>query len=156
MNEPSNLSRRDWFRLRVPRPNKSLGVDEAIVGKNALKPIAHPPNHDGLDLTQLPPMREAVLSHEQIRQLFKDVGELATDVVLMQKPKSGSSRATANRAEVRERLQLAEAALLGGSVPRLQIRYRWQDSLWIDTLTSIGNGFKLVRIAHQGLNPFNQ
>lgn len=149
MNEPSKLSRRDWFRLRAPKVNQFLGSESPTAKNDVLKPIEHPPNHDGLDLAQLPPMREAVLSVAQINTLFSDIGGLATDVQLMQRTRS-SARATAQQATNPEQLEFAKTSLLNGAIPRVQIRYRWKGSLWIDTLATQGTGlFKLVRIAHQ-------
>ena len=48
----------------------------------------------------------------------------------------------------REQLELAHDAILDGSVGKIQIRYRWQDSLWIDTLERKDDVFRLVRIVH--------
>ena len=149
--EKLNPTRRDWFRLRVPRENRMLGdCDNSAPQGHALQPIAHPPNHDGMDLSQLPPMREALLDKEQIAHLFSDIGSLASGVQLMQR-KRGSDRATAATANSSEQLEFAKNALLSGMVPRVQIRYRWQDALWIDTLTGAETGFKLIRIQHQSM-----
>ncbi|MEZ6093426.1 MAG: hypothetical protein R3C03_04190 [Pirellulaceae bacterium] len=148
MNQPKKLSRRDWFRLRVPRTNKSLGNEETTIERDVLTPIEHPPNHDGLDLAALPPMREAVLSIEQVESLFSDISDLATDIQLMQRTRN-ANRATAKHANSAEQLNVAKAAMLTGSIPRMQIRYRWEESLWIDTLSAQSDGvYKLVRIAH--------
>lgn len=151
MNESAKMSRRDWFRLR--RPDKDHGENLATekssaLSSSGLKPIAHPPNHDGLDLTELPPMREAILSREQVADLFSDVGKLATDVLLMRRG-SDSMRATVTKANTEEQLELAKAALLSGAVSRVQVRYSWQASQWIDTLQVQDGGYRLVRIMHR-------
>jgi len=148
MSESKNISRRDWFRLKVKRENRTLGNEPAQKQTDTLQPIEHPPNHDGLDLNELPPMRQADLSQEQVEALFGDIGGLATDVQLMQRA-TKSSRATAQNADTTKQLELAKTALLTGHVPRVQIRYRWKDSLWIDTLAAEQGSFKLIRIAHQ-------
>lgn len=159
MNESKNLSRRDWFRLRIPHQNQTLSepadvvgdddpnCDSAKIATDGLTPIAQPPNHDGLDLSELPPMREATLSDEQVAALFSDIKQLGTDVLLMQRS-TGTQLANASKADTDAKLDLAQAALLTGSVQRVQIRYRWRDSLWIDTLKIQSDGYHIVRIAH--------
>ena len=124
-------------RLKKPLKNDSAG----------LKPIAHPPNHDGLDLSELPPMREATLSVEEVNTLFDDIAQLGADVLLMQRTK-GVQRADASKADTKTKLGLAKSSLLSGEIQRLQIRYRWQDQQWIDTLKRETDGFHIVRIAH--------
>jgi hypothetical protein len=125
-----------------------LSENAQLAESQVLKPIEHPPNHDGLDLSELPPMREAILSVDQIQSLFTDIEQLATDVLLMQHS-SNSQRANVAKADTGNKLALAKHALLNGQLQKLQIRYRWQDSLWIDTLATQADGYRLVRIAHR-------
>lgn len=156
MNDQQKISRRDWFRLRKPeaenspethRRTQAMGTSSA-----GLEPVPHPVNHDGMDLAELPPMREAMLSTNQVQQLFADIESLASDILLMQRA-SPAQRATAARATSREQLAVAQAALLSGAIPRVQLRYRWQDANWIDTLEQREGRFRLVRIMHaNGLN----
>jgi hypothetical protein len=157
MAEGNKMSRRDWFRL-VPRRPESETPDNASrnaervaaptmgASTHGLKTIPHPENHDGMDLAELPPMREAFLSEDQVRQLFDDIESLATEVLLMQRP-VGSVRALGS-ASTAEQLRTALQSLLSGTVPRVQIRYHWQSSHWIDTLERHEAGIRLVRIAH--------
>lgn len=159
MSDSNRMSRRDWFRLaRRKKADGPKQSGESSIGDqaNALEPIEHPVNHDGMDLSQLPPMREATLTAEQVTQLFADIEALASDILLMQRS-SRSQRATASRATTVEQLHSAKDAILSGTIPRLQIRYRWDDADWIDTLQSDGEEFRLVRIQHVGLerNPTN-
>lgn len=100
-----------------------------------------------MDLSKLPPMREALLSAEQVSELFADIEQLGTETLLMQRS-SREVRANVTSADTAKNLQLAEAALLTGVIARIQIRYRWQDTLWIDTLESKPDGYRIVRIAH--------
>jgi len=150
MADDPKQPRPDWYRLQSadakgrPRPLSELAVGPGTPG---LKPIAHPENHDGLDLSQLPPMREAVLTEEDVRQLFSDIEALATDVLLMQRS-SPRSNAAASRANSSENLTTAKDALLSGGVRRLQLRYNWHNRAWIDTLEQRPEGIRLVRIAH--------
>jgi len=163
MANASKMSRRDWFRLR-PRPTESdtltdvaanaLPVEPPVAAEHSmgeaphgLQPISHPENHGGMNLTELPPMREALLSEEQVRQLFSDIESLATDVLLMQRS-ARSQRATASKATTAEQLRAAQESLLSGAVPRVQIRYHWQAANWIDTLECRDNGIRLIRITH--------
>lgn len=154
MSDDPQMSRRDWFRLRSARakrqPDSTGKASDVSIGREArgLQPIAHPENHDGLDLSQLPPMREAVLTADDVRQLFADVETLATDVLLMQRA-SRTANATASRVHASENLNAAMKALLTGDVRRIQLRYRWENTAWIDTLEMRTAGFRLVRIAHQ-------
>lgn len=150
MNNSQKMSRRDWFRLRKPQTNQTLGATPPNPPET-LKEIEHPPNHDGMDLSLLPPMREALLSTEQVEALFTDIAGLASDVQLMQRANK-AQRATAQAANTKEQLALAKTALVNGDVPRVQIRYRWEGSLWIDTLVNQeSQGFKLVRITHESV-----
>lgn len=162
MTDSPKLSRRDWFRLRTNAPSdqptqatrtRATGTEPNSMGEtqNGLQSIALPENHDGLDLSTLPPMREALLSPDQVRQLFADIEQLATDVLLMQRASSRGARATASKATSAAELSTAKEAVLSGSVTRLQIRYRWQDAAWIDTLEFRPDGFRLVRISHAGM-----
>lgn len=160
MTDSFKISRRDWFRLKLPLTNQGKAQEEnqiadrpaPLVGSGpatGLQPIEHPPNHDGMNLADLPPMRAAVLSTDEVAALFADIGQFGSDVQLMQRA-NDSSRATATTAKMGEQLELAKLALVTGTVPRLQIRYRWDGSLWIDTLKTQPDGFHLVRILHAG------
>ena len=158
MTASDTTSHRDWFRLRLRKslgdPGVQVQLDDSAskrsVGQTAagLQDIPHPENHDGMDLSELPPMREAVLSSEQVAHLFSDIEALGTDILLMQRA-SRSARATGSTATSKEQLQLARTSLLAAAITRLQIRYRWQDTAWIDTLEAKPDGYRLIRIAHR-------
>lgn len=62
MSESPKLSRREWFRLGQPHQNVLLEDGAQTTQQEVLKPVEHPPNHDGMNLAELPPMREALLS----------------------------------------------------------------------------------------------
>ena len=158
MSDSTKMSRRAWFRLRPPEPetepqptlesppekSRTASVGQTAVG---LADIAHPPNHDGMDLAELPPMREALLLAEQVSELFADIEQLGTEILLMQRA-SRDARANVSNADTARNLQIARTALLSGAIARIQIRYRWQDTLWIDTLESKPEGYRIIRIAH--------
>ncbi len=150
--EKETVTRRDWFRLKKTHENQLLTDKQQPRQQTVLKPIEHPTNHVGMDLKQLPPLCEAELSREQIAQLFRDIEHLASNIVLLQR-NSGGRSATGASTRSTEQLRLALELILRGDTPRLQIRYRWQDADWIDTLESkkAASGepsFRLVRISH--------
>ena len=163
--EDNKMNRRDWFRLSShrsdsqnaststptgPHTNEKPVARKPAIGTNAagLQPVEHPVNHDGMDLAKLPPMREAMLNHEEVQQLFSDISALGTNVLLMQRS-AQSPRATASKATSNEQLRTARESLLSGTIPRVQIRYHWQAANWIDTLTRKNDGFNLIRIVHR-------
>ncbi len=148
--QPAQVTRRDWFRLRT-NPVGQLLDSPVSENQAGLQPIAHPENHDGLDLTLLPPMREALLTPAQVGSLFEDINVLASDVQLMQR--SIELRQKATTLPVSTQLAVARDSLLTGQIPRLQIRYRWQEALWIDTLERRSDGVRLVRIQHLSSTP---
>ena len=155
MPDSNPMSRRDWFRLR-PQRSKSddSNCDNHFVGEKSrgLQPIDQPVNHGEMDLSELPPMREAILSYEDVRQLFSDIESLGSDILLMQKSPR-SRHASASKATAAEQLRAAQETLLTGSIPRVQIRYRWKDSNWIDTLENREDSVRLIRIAHRVTGP---
>ena len=124
------------------------GEKKRSMGSETLKPVEQPPNHHGMDLSELPPMREADLSLENVNSLIHDIKCLATDIQLLQH-KPGSPRANASHARTAKELDLAQLALTTGKIERIQIRYCWQESNWIDTLSVQAGGYRLVRIAHK-------
>lgn len=140
------LTRRDWFRLRRPASSQAAARPrkEQLLGEEqtrGLQPTEQPPNHDGMDLSELPPMHEALLTTDQVADLFADLAACATDVRLQ-------TRRRAPDGDLPSTLQHARERLLSGELPRLQIRYRWQESHWIDTLEHRSDGIRLVRIRH--------
>jgi hypothetical protein len=149
MRRQTDMSRRDWFRLRLPQQSQRLGAAETETSASpGLRAIEKPPNHDGMNLDDLPPLREASLSRAEVAALFDDIQSQASDVQLMQRRGASKTRADVN---AQATLAAAKEAFLGGNVKRLQIRYRWQDALWIDTLEQQGSATRLVRISHQGM-----
>lgn len=146
MGQNQKPSRRDWFRLmwkdseKVAEPQSEKNKEQPSVEKPVLNPVSQPVNHGGLDLSELPPMRQADLTEGQVNDLFSDVASCAKDVRLMMRSKNSAA----------SNLHSAKKAILSGSVSRLQIRYRWEGKYWIDTLQSIPGGFQLIRIAHPG------
>ena len=132
------MSRRDWFRLRRPKV-ELMGAEQ----RSPLRPTEQPPNHDGMDLSELPPMHEAILDDAQVRSLFTDIEECASEIRLIaRRGPETSKQQTAS-------LRLAADHFLSGRLSKLQIRYHWQSANWIDTLEQQPQGFRLVRIQHR-------
>lgn len=150
------MSRRDWFRLVHDRAHSDTQSTGATVedhkhgmghAQHTLRPVAHPQNHGGINLTELPPLREGLLSEDQVQQLFADIESLASDIQLMQRWPD-AQRASALAFTTMELLRTAQRHLLSGAIPRIQIRYHWQAVNWIDTLERRDAGIRLVRIRH--------
>jgi len=141
-NQQPQMSRRDWFRLRKsvapPEPQTKLGDQPQI----PLAATEEPVNHGGVDLSALPPMHEALLNASDVASLFADLGQHATAVQLI------ARRSVGVAPDQSEKLSAARDQLLDGTVRKLQIRYQWDSSRWIDTLERQPDGFRLVRIQH--------
>lgn len=165
----SHVSRRDWFRLRL-RNGETQAVSEcrqvdseipvldpslngSYFQKVPLAPMPAPPNHTGLDLSQLPPVSEAILDSQELDSLLDDIGQLTTHVSLKHRglgdrlPPQSQPQAP-NELDVQGQLELARNGLKSGVLQRLQIRYTWQDASWIDTLETKSPGYRIVRIRH--------
>ncbi|QDU82341.1 hypothetical protein Pla110_40960 [Polystyrenella longa] len=160
MTDSPQMSRREWFRLCLPKektpqatsPPTPIAPSDENMGHDthALREVPPPVNHDGMDLSELPPMREAILDAPQVSQLFADLGAFASDIQLIQRT-SATARPSLAKATSVEQLKLALQSLLQQQVQRLQVRYQWQNFHWIDTLESKPEGYRLVRIRHQSL-----
>lgn len=137
-------SRRDWFRLRLPNQDRWLGVStpEDDNRPAGLQVLELPPNHDGMDLEDLPPLREALLTAEQVASLFDDIEACASDICLFQR-RNQDTETNATK------LDLVREPFLRHDVKKLQIRYQWRGSRWIDTLEQKGSLTRLVRISHK-------
>lgn len=145
-NQPPELSRRDWFRLRTPAARSA--ADEARLGSDetaGLESIEEPVNHGGIDLSELPPMHEALLDAKDVSALFADLEQHASAVQLIARSAAGGAPDHSSQ------LRPAREQLLSGGVRKLQIRYEWQNARWIDTLEVRPGGFRLVRIRHAGV-----
>jgi hypothetical protein len=93
---------------------------------------------------ETPALHEAVLSAEEVRQLFADLTEHAELIEI------GLKGETRTHQEPAEGLGLAEAlAVVEQRAARgVQIRYRYQGAQWWDTLMIQPGGVRLVRIRH--------
>ena len=87
---------------------------------------------------ELPPIREAFLTPRSLDALFADLAQYTRNVRLTMSAKSTTPVALAT----------AHEQLASGQITKLQIRYEWEQTSWIDTLERRGSGFRLVRIQH--------
>lgn len=90
----------------------------------------------------LPDLGDAVVETNIVNQLFADIGACTkVDQVRV--------RGQAFTHVVPHNIPLADAAamLLGGQVSGVQILYRWEGSVWCDTVMRVEPGrFRVVRI----------
>jgi len=89
-------------------------------------------------------LHEATLDEDTIDALFAD---LATRTEVDQVLVKGGSMANAGTAPS---LSDARSALVSGAALGVQIRYRWQERWWIDTLMRTPVGIRIVRTAVPG------
>ena len=139
MNSKSpEMSRRDWFRLRRPEDsNQTLGNESPKT-----QAVDHPVNHGGMDLAELPPFHEAVLSTAEIEVLFSDIEYFGKQIMVM------TSARAAPTQDAGPALKQAQQNLLNGSLSKIQIRYHFRGTNWIDTIQQRNDGYRIIRIAH--------
>ena len=89
----------------------------------------------------LPAMSDAILGREELAALFQDYRVCAADLQIQLK--TGPGFVLPHRAPS---LDDAEAMLLAGNVRGLQLRYRFGEQNWCDTLMPLPSGARLVRI----------
>lgn len=93
---------------------------------------------------ELPDLTESILSEEQIRDLFRDIGALTQVIEII--PKHGPRDYVDDTVALT--LDTARDAFLNGQFRGVQIRYRHDGGLWWDTLLRAPDGFRIVRIKH--------
>ncbi len=91
---------------------------------------------------ELPELREAELDEDDLRRLFLDIEAAAEieDVRCKGAPDRRAEVASVTAAE-------ALAQLLDRKVRGVQVRYRYQDELWSDTIIATPQAFRVVRMA---------
>jgi len=88
-------------------------------------------------------MVEGLLDATTLRQLFSDLASSA--IVLGVREKNGPKSYTGIDELTPE---LALLRLLSGEARSVQIRYRFDDHEWTDTIMTTPNGFRAVRCRH--------
>ena len=90
---------------------------------------------------KLPELNDAVLSNDELSDLFRDYRECTTinEILIKSNPGLVST-------ETRPSLDHAEDVLRTRSVRGVQIRYQFELATWCDTLMPTATGVRLVRI----------
>ncbi|MEZ4655203.1 MAG: hypothetical protein R3E12_16820 [Candidatus Eisenbacteria bacterium] len=89
----------------------------------------------------LPVVQTAVLDTATVEELLRDISSLADDLVI--RLRFAGDLQSASRA-----LSMEEAwRLLQGGAASVQVRYRFQDTNWCDSLIPGPGGYRFVRVA---------
>jgi hypothetical protein len=94
--------------------------------------------------TSMPPLQVVDLDDDTLADLFADVGALGDDVEIVIKRGAGH---VAPEEEIS--LCAAMQLLKGRRVHGVQLRYRYRDASFWDTLMPTSAGVRLVRIQHE-------
>lgn len=113
---------------------------------NSETPIPPPPDEPPV---KLPELNMTLLDPEQVEQLLRDI-EACTQITEII-PKYAARDHVPDTAAVT--LAQARELLTSRAVRGLQLRYRYQDADWWDTLMLAGEQFRLVRIRHDFTAP---
>ncbi len=92
------------------------------------------------------PVHEALLDDATVAQLFFDIGH-AADLIGITLKAAGARRADPVAAAAPS-LDDAHRAFATGAVGAVQLRYRFGDEEWWDTLVRTSTGVRLIRISH--------
>lgn len=98
---------------------------------------------------KLPELNQALLDAAQVEQLLRDI-EACTQITEII-PKYAARGHVPDTAAVT--LTQARELLATRAVRGLQLRYRYEDADWWDTLMIVGEQFRLVRIRHDFAAP---
>jgi hypothetical protein len=91
----------------------------------------------------VPLMVDGTIDAATLRQLFSDLAAAATILGVREK---GGPTVCASAEE--PPAEVARDRLLSGAARAVQVRYRFADSEWSDTILSLFNGFRVVRCRH--------
>jgi hypothetical protein len=90
----------------------------------------------------LPDLQDALLDPGTLAQLFFDLSQLAEVLEIRVK-----GAPTALATEELTTLEAARTALASGAAMAVQLRYRFEGRLWLDTLMRTPSGVRIVRMA---------
>jgi hypothetical protein len=101
-------------------------------------------NADQPGVPEFPPLRSGVLNREDIQTMLEEILENAQvcDVFIRRRAQEMIDD------DCMSKLDQALRALREEVPPAVQIRYRWNEAVWIDTITPCPEGFRVVRIQH--------
>jgi hypothetical protein len=94
----------------------------------------------------LPELQDTFLDRATIELLFRDLAACTEIIEIIPKL---SRRGMVGDQAFNLSLEQARELLLSGQVRGLQIRYRYQNADWWDTLMDTPQGVRLVRIRHE-------
>lgn len=97
------------------------------------------------DELALAPLQQADLDLDTVNQLFFDIGELGEILEVVFKHGSEAYAESSARPSLEE----ARQRLVAGTVSGVQLRYRFREKEWWDTLLRGENGVRLVRLEYQ-------
>lgn len=101
------------------------------------------------DEEKLPDVSEATLSDEDVASLVRDLRSLTTiEQIVIKAGPGGAGGAGGADDSAQPTLDEAAQLLLERAVRGVQIRYRYDDADWTDTLMPVADGVRLVRIRH--------
>lgn len=92
----------------------------------------------------LPPMNDAVLSNEEVAQLFRDIRVCTQQVEVV--VKAGPGHVAPSQPYT---LDDAETLVASRSVRGVQLRYRYDGAAWCDTLMLQRDAVRLIRVRHE-------
>ncbi|RBP45184.1 hypothetical protein DES53_103181 [Roseimicrobium gellanilyticum] len=95
-------------------------------------------------LPPLPELHGGMLNNETLAQLFEDYSHCTTVTEII--PKHAAQSHVPEQSHLT--LASAQELLRTGSVRALQVRYHFDGGEWWDTIMTLPEGFRLVRIRH--------
>jgi hypothetical protein len=95
----------------------------------------------------VPLLVEGVIDAATLQRLFADLSAAST--ILGVRDKSGATDyASADESS----LEFARERLLSGRTRAVQVRYRFADVEWSDTILALADGFRVVRCRHDSMS----
>lgn len=91
---------------------------------------------------KLPALQQTVLDSATLEALFRDLAQCTQILAVL--PKGGPQAYASDRGID---LEAARAGLASGAFRGVQVRYRYENQEWCDTLLATPGGVRLVRIS---------
>lgn len=132
-NRFSNNDRRHQVRLAVTEA--FMSIESASHDNDATSPKINLP-----DGPPMPEMREGQLGTAQVEQLFSDLASCTQVLAILEKG-GQQDHAKSNNTD----LSAARDRFLNREILAVQIRYHYDNAVWIDTLLHSPTGIRAVR-----------
>jgi hypothetical protein len=97
----------------------------------------------------LPALQQTLLDPPTLAALFRDLAACTQIAAVL--PKFAGQSAHAHTGSATITLDAAREGLADGTLRGAQIRYRYQDQVWCDTLMARPDGIRLVRICEDDI-----